>query len=320
MHSSLFFKLFPPPKFMVMKHAGLDISDDAIRCIEYSGYAPNFVINKYSVIELPSGVIEGGDIKNELALTENLAKLDKDLGLTYAKVSVPEEKSYLFQTDVSSTDPIANAQNIEFKLEENVPLALSEAVFYFDLLPMSVTGGKLRASVSVVPKSYIEKVVTLLRASGISPIAFEVVPKSIARAILSQSVTDSVMVVHIMNKKTGIYVISGGVVCFTSTISWGDKSDSKEVAITTLLEELVRVNSYWTSHHSEASKLGQVILVGKNSSNYESVISEYLAKENLMVSIGNVWTNSFSLDNYIPPIVKEQSLEYVVSAGLAMDL
>jgi Tfp pilus assembly PilM family ATPase len=128
---------------------------------------------------------------------------------------------------------------------------------------MSVTGGKLRASVSVVPKSYIEKIVTLLRASGISPIAFEVVPKSIARAILSQSVTDSVMVVHIMNKKTGIYVISGGVVCFTSTISWGDKSDSKEVAVTTLLEELVRVNSYWTSHHSEASKLGQVILVGK---------------------------------------------------------
>jgi Tfp pilus assembly PilM family ATPase len=305
---------------MVMKHAGLDISDDAIRCIEYSGYAPNFVINKYSVIELPNGVIEGGEIKNELALTENLAKLDKDLGLTYAKVSVPEEKSYLFQTDVSSTDPIANAQNIEFKLEENVPLALSEAVFYFDLLPMSVTGGKLRASVSVVPKSYIEKIVTLLRASGISPIAFEVVPKSIARAILSQSVTDSVMVVHVMNKKTGIYVISGGVVCFTSTISWGDKSDPKEVAITTLLEELARVNSYWTSHHSEASKLGQVILVGKNSSNYESVISEYLAKENLMVSIGNVWTNAFSLDNYIPPIVKEQSLEYVVSAGLAMDL
>lgn len=320
MHSSLFFKLFPPPKFMVMKHAGLDISDDAIRCIEYSGYAPNFSISKYAVLELPNGVIEGGDIKNELALTENLAKLDKELGLTYAKVSVPEEKSYLFQTDVSSTDPIANAQNIEFKLEENVPLALSEAVFYFDLLPMSVTGGKLRASVSVVPKSYIEKIVTLLRAAGISPIAFEVVPKSIARAVLSQSVTDSVMVVHIMNKKTGIYVISGGVVCFTSTISWGDKSDSKEVAITTLLEELVRVNSYWLSHHSEASKLGQVILVGKNSSNYESVISEYIAKENLVVSIGNVWTNAFSLDNYIPPIVKEQSLEYVVSAGLAMDL
>ncbi len=320
MHSSLFFKLFPPPKFMVMKHAGLDISDDAIRCIEYSGYAPNFSISKYAVLELPNGVIEGGDIKNELALTENLAKLDKDLGLTYAKVSVPEEKSYLFQTDVSSTDPIANAQNIEFKLEENVPLALSEAVFYFDLLPMSVTGGKLRASVSVVPKVYIEKIVTLLRTAGISPIAFEVVPKSIARAVLSQSVTDSVMVVHVMNKKTGIYVISGGVVCFTSTISWGDKSDSKEVAITTLLEELARVNSYWTSHHSEASKLGQVILVGKNSSNYESVISEYLAKENLIVSVGNVWTNAFSLDNYIPPIVKEQSLEYVVSAGLAMDL
>lgn len=320
MHSSLFFKLFPPPKFMLMKHAGLDISDDAIRCVEYSGHAPNFHINKYAVIELPNGVIDGGEIKDEKVLVENLTKIDKDLNLNYAKVSIPEEKSYLFQTDVSTTDPIANAQNIEFKLEENVPLAVSEAVFYFDLLPMSVTGGKLRASVSVVPKSYIEKIITLLRASGISPIAFEVVPKSIAKTVLSQSVDDSIMVVHIMNKKTGIYVISGGVVCFTSTVSWGDKNDQKDVAITVLLEELVRVNSYWTSHHSEVSKLAQVILVGKNSSKYESVISGYVAKENLVVSVGNVWSNAFSLNNYIPPITKEQSLEYVVSAGLAMDL
>jgi len=304
---------------MVMKHAGLDISDDAIRCIEYSGHTSNFRISKYSVLDLPSGVIEGGEIKNELALTENLAKIDKDLSLNYVKVSVPEEKSYLFQTDVSGTDPIANAQNIEFKLEENVPLALAEAVFYFDLLPMSVTGGKLKASVSVVPKAYIEKIITLLRAAGLSPIAFEVVPKSIARAVLPQTLSDSVMVVHIMNKKTGVYIVSGGVVCFTSTVSWGD-SESPGVTIKTLLDELIRINSYWTSHHSESSKLGQTILVGRNSTKYESVIGECLAAENLIVSEGNIWTNAFSLDSYIPPIVKEQSLEYAVSAGLAMDL
>jgi Tfp pilus assembly PilM family ATPase len=174
MHSSLFFKLFPPPKFMVMKHAGLDISDDAISCIEYSGHAPNLHIKKFSSVDLGPGVIEGGEIKDEKALVEKLSKMDKDLNLSYVKVSVPEEKSYLFQTDISATDPVAIAQNIEFKLEENVPLPVSEAVFYFDILPMSVTGGKLRASVSVVPKAYIEKIVSLLRVSGLYPIAFEV--------------------------------------------------------------------------------------------------------------------------------------------------
>ncbi len=304
---------------MVMKHAGLDISDDAISCIEYSSHAPNLRIHKYSSIDLPESVIDSGEIKNDKLLIENLAKMDKSLSLNYVKVSVPEEKSYLFQTDITTTDPVAIAQNIEFKLEENVPLPVSEAVFYFDILPMSVTGGKLRASVSVVPKVYIEKIITMLRTAGLSPIAFEVVPKSIARAVLSKSIEDSVMVVNIMNKKTGIYIVCGGVVCFSSTVSWGNVS-VENTNIKTLLDELVRVNSYWLSHHSDSAKLGQLILVGNDCQKHESQIGEAVAGVNLVVSIGNVWTNAFSLDSYIPPIVKEQSLRYAVAAGLAMDL
>ena len=319
MHSSLFFKLFPPPKFMVMKHAGLDISDDGISCIEYSGHAPNFRIHKYSSLELPDGVVEGGEIRDDKVLGEKLLKIDKDLNLSYVKVSVPEEKSYLFQTDISATDPVAIAQNIEFKLEENVPLPVSEAVFYFDVLPMSVTGGKLRASVSVVPRVYIEKIVSLLRSSGLYPIAFEVVPKSIARALLPNALQDSVMIVHIMNKKTGIYIVCGGVVCFGSTVSWGSLQASN-TNIKTLLDELVRVNDYWLSHHSDSSKLSQIFLVGNDCQKFETEIGEAVSSVGLSVTIGNVWTNAFSLDSYIPPIIKEQSLKYAVSAGLAMDL
>ena len=319
MHSSLFFKLFPPPKFMVMKHAGLDINDDAITCLEYAGYPPGAKIHKHSLIDLPASIIEAGEIKDEKALVENLSKLDKELNLTYVKVSLPEEKSYLFQTDITTTDPVVNAQNIEFKLEENVPLPVSEAVFYFDILPMSVTGGKLRASVSVVPRVYVEKIVTMLRASGLSPLAFEVVPKAIARAVLPKSLEESVMVVHIMNKKTGIYIVCGGVVCFTSTVSWGSQSDIN-TKIDSLLSELVKVNEYWISHHPDNSKLSQAILVGNDCGKFESNISGALAEAGLPVSIGNVWANAFNLDNYIPPIMKDESLKYAVSAGLAMEL
>jgi len=226
---------------MVMKHAGLDISDDAIHCIEYSGQSPKMRITKNFSVDLPEGVIVGGEIKDDKALEDLLNKMDKDLDLTYVKVSVPEEKSYLFQTDISTTDPVAIAQNIEFKLEENVPLPVSEAVFYFDILPMPVTGGKLRASVSVVPKVYIENVVRILRKSGLSPIAFEVVPKSIARAVLPYGSLSTVMIVNIMNNKTGIYIVCGGVVCFTSTIAWGSKISSNDKDVTPLANEILRI-------------------------------------------------------------------------------
>jgi len=320
MSTSLFFKLFPPPKFMVMKHAGLDISDDAIHCIEYSGQSPKMRITKNFSVDLPEGVIVGGEIKDDKALEDLLNKMDKDLDLTYVKVSVPEEKSYLFQTDISTTDPVAIAQNIEFKLEENVPLPVSEAVFYFDILPMPVTGGKLRASVSVVPKVYIENVVRILRKSGLSPIAFEVVPKSIARAVLPYGSLSTVMIVNIMNNKTGIYIVCGGVVCFTSTIAWGSKISSNDKDVTPLANEILRINEYWSSHNSEASKVEKVVMVGRGALKYETATTEALAKVGLCVLVGNVWTNAFSVDDYVPKIFQEDSLDYSVSAGLAMDL
>ena len=317
MHMSLFFKLIPPPKFLMMRHVGLDMSDDAIRCLEYSGRAPNFKIAKYTSLELPNGLIDGGDIKDEKALGDILQKLDKEYKLLYAKVSIPEEKAYLFQTDISTTDRVAIAQNIEFKLEENVPLPASDAVFYFDILPMSVTGGKLRASVSVVPKVYVEKVVSLLRNAGISPMAFEVVPKSIARTIIPETEDSTVMIVHIMHKKTGVYIVSGGVVCFTSTVTWGSQTGG---SIALLTAEMEKIYAYWESHVTKTSRIVRIVIVGNGASKYEGDIGKSIKGTDIVVSVGNVWTNAFSVDSYVPPISKEDSLDYSVSAGLAMDL
>ena len=122
MHSSLFFKLFPPPRFLLMKHGGLDISDDAIHFLEYDSTVHGATIGKYACVELPAGCVEDGDIKDGKKLGDALEKLDRAQGITFAKVSLPEEKVYLFQTDVQSTDVKGIVQNIESKLEENVPL------------------------------------------------------------------------------------------------------------------------------------------------------------------------------------------------------
>lgn len=305
-----------------MKHVGLDISDDSIHCLEYSGIAPNTRIAKYATLDLPRGMIEGGDVKDEKAFGEILAKLDHDYDLSYVKVSVPEEKAYLFQTDISTTNPVAIAQNVEFKLEENVPLSVADAVFYFDILPMSVTGGELRASVSVVPRAYIEKIVFLLRNAGISPMAFEVVPKSIARAVLPSGTPGTVMIIHIMKEKTGIYIVAGGVVCFTFTVAWGSQvvPTSKGNDSDILTKEVDRIYEYWVSHGPASARIEKVILVGHDAPAYESEIAKMVAKVNLPVEIGNAWTNSFSFNEYIPEISKEDSLDYAVASGLAMEL
>jgi hypothetical protein len=127
--------------------------------------------------------VDGGDIKDEPQFVALLKEFATANALGYVKVSLPEEKAYLFQTEVPSANFSSIAQNIEFKLDQNVPLSAADALFQFDLMPKSVAGETLRASVSVVPRTYVEHHISLLREAHLEPVAFEV-SKKIKQGIL----------------------------------------------------------------------------------------------------------------------------------------
>ncbi len=307
MHQSLFFKLFPPPRFMSVRFAGLEISDDAIRCLEYASTTHGHVIDRFASIDLPVGTVHGGDVKDEKVLRDTLKTFIEKNDLSYVAVSVPEEKAYLFQTDVIG-DSVANiAQNIEFKLEENVPLSAKDAVFYFDLMPLAASGGVLRASVSVVPKTYIDKQIEFLQSLGLQPVTFEVAPKSIARAAIDNQADKTSLIVHLMKNKTGLYVVSGGVICFTSTAANN----------VTLAEEVKHTIEYWKSKTD--AMINKVILTGTGAIQYETKQLDSIFATNCPVSVANTWQNAFDIDSYIPPLSRQESMDYVIVAGLALD-
>ncbi len=322
MHSSLFFKLFPPPTFLVMPHAGLDISDDAIRCIQYHRTSHGLTISKYAAQQLPAGLIDGGDIKDEAQFSSILSAFVKKNGISYAKVSLPEEKAYLFQTDVPSADFSSIAQNIEFKLDQNVPLSAPDAIFQFDLMPEAVTGGLLRASVSVVPRTYVERYMTILRAADLVPVAFEVAPKSIVAACIAPHSTDTYLVVHVMNKKTGLYIVSEGVVCFTSTIGWGsaelDAANGSKPLPQALTSEINRVYSYWSTRPDVHTDISEIIVVGSRAEECEALIKSQSGQDLSQAVLPDVWHNAFDFNEYVPPVTRTDSLEYAIAAGLAL--
>lgn len=321
MHRSLFFKLFPPPKFMVMRYAGLDISDDSVHFIDFCPNRCGSSIQKFATAPLPEGTIIDGHIKDEETLKTVLKQFAKENGLTHVKVSVPEEMAYLFQTEVPQSDVHTIGQNIEFKLEESVPLTAKDAIFYFDLMPLSVSGGELRASVSVVPRSYIEHFIGMLSDCGLSPVAFEVVPKALARAVVPSNHEKAVMIAHMMAKKTGVYIVSDGVVCFSSTVPWGSRmSADGRSDIGILVREIARIQSYWISHSGASSAISEMILVGKEAPMYMNTLRSGIASTGIEPRVANVWQNAFDINEEIPIIQKEDSLNYAVSAGLALDI
>ncbi len=225
------------------------------------------------------------------------------------KVSVPEEKAYLFQAEVSGSDARAIAENIEFKLEENVPLSPADALFYFELLPRPPPR---RASVSVVPRSYIERYAAIVRKAGMSPVAFEIAPKAIARAVTFPHGSETSLIVHRMRHKTGMHVAVGGALSFTSTV--GDTEPEK------LAREASKIYSYWVSRDPEHPISG-IIVVGHDGQAFEDALRAASGADlRLPIRSGHVWQNAFSLERAIPPISVEDSLEYAVAAGLAFDL
>lgn len=321
MHTSALFKLFPPPKFLVMRYAGLNIADDAIRCLEYGRNSRGLVISKYGSTPLSEGLIDGGDIQDEKKLIEILSEFDRAHDLSYVKVSIPEEKAYLFETDISGpTDVRSIEQHIEFKLEENVPLSAADAVFYFDLIRPTKPGESLRASVSVVPRSYIERYISILRTAGIFPVAFEVAPRSLTRSILPLDDTSTVLFVHLMDRKTGMYVVSERTVSFTSTLSLtGTTPEEENLAsrVANISREVERIQAYWLSKAS-GKAISQVIIVGKDAVAYEAPLEAALSQVGIHARVGDVWHNAFDVNHYIPPISRDESLEYAVAAGLGM--
>lgn len=327
-----FFKLFPPPQFLDIPYAGLAISDDAIHCIEYSHASHGLVLRHYGMRELAPGIIEGGEIKDDKALIEALTSLSKELKVYVVKASLPEEKMYLFKTAVPSVEIKEMRQNIEFKLEENVPLTAAEALFFFDLIPKG-SGVVIEnpekegnpVGVSVVPQSIVVSYLEVIKAAGITVLTFEVDAKGLARSIVPRGYTGTDLVVHIMNKKTGVYIVCGGVVCFTSTIAWGNKNmpaGETKANFEEIKKSLRQVKNYWREHGLGTS-IERVVFAGRGALT-DGLISECSVgfsgpqEPKVRFEIAKIWQNAFTHDSYIPPIPYEESLEYGVAAGLAL--
>ena len=187
-----------------------------------------------------------------------------------------------------------------------------------DLIPAAVTGGAIRASVVVVPRSYIERYIQILRDTGIFPIAFEVVPTVVARSVASTDSSVTELIVHSMKTKTGIYIVSGGVVTFTSTFEQGSNVQPDEYA-QALTKEILRVNSYWLSRAGMHPNIQRVVLAGNGVSGYRATLTTGVIGTIPKVEVANVWGHSLDVRTYAPPISQEDSLNYAVAVGLGVD-
>lgn len=351
-----FFKYFPAPKYIGMPHVGFDISSNAIRYIELVKSPKGLTLGRFGTQDLSTPVIFDDKLASNQDLVLSLKKIQKANKFNFVEISIPEEKAYLFTMEIPSGENDVVRSHIEFHLEENVPIALADAVFDYHIIKKGNKKGVDFASVSVVPRVVIEDYIALFEKCGMMPVSFLIENQAITRSIISSEDLATYLVVNIGRTKTVLSIVSEQSVQFTSTVNIGgedfataiakENSISKEQAekmiqekgfirtennndfflslinvASALRDEIQRVYMYWLSHVDKNGKDPnapfKILLTGRDS----SIIGfrEYMALSlKVPVDLANVWVNVLSFDQEIPPIEHLDSLNYATVIGLAL--
>lgn len=352
--NKFFQRFFPVPAFLAMPSFGLDISDESLKFIELLNTKEGVRVGRHGEQNIPSGVIEEGKIKNPKRMEEILVSLRKNYGVRSVRVSLLEKQVYLFKLRLEKSGLINVRESIELALEEHVPISAADAIFDYEVI--SEDEKNLELQVATIPKNIIEDYLSVFQNSEIIVQSFELEAQAISRAVVQKGDMGTYMIVDFGEKRTGIFIVSRGIIMFTSTLDVGGvmlnemivknfkisfeeaekmkrkyglerNAPNKELfsvllnSVSILRDELVKHFLYWHTHKDEEGKnnppIEKIILCGGDSNLIG--LSEYLSVSmKSKVEMANVWINIVNTKSYVPEIDFKEALSLAAALGLAL--
>lgn len=326
--SSILEKAFPAPKFLTLNTFGIDISSKAVRIMKLKESKYGLIPDIYDeiVFENTCDLLETEEDLNRCGeLRKALDVFYKKYKINFASVSIPERKTYIFKTTIPKEALDNVSEVVKFKIEENVPLDPREVIYDYQISnnELKLNKDKIGVAVTVLPRGVIETYTKLFDQVGIIPISFESESHSATRSMVSAKENDPVIVIHLGNTKINIAIVEDNIVNYTTSIAVDPNEVIKDFQgqeAKMMKEQLNKLLIYWfTNKHDtgDSERIEKAIVTGVKA-NAPGLV-DFLEKGlKISVDIGNVWENCFSLDEFIPKIGHEKSLDYAVSIGLSL--
>lgn len=352
-------KHFPPPRFLQMPSVGVDISDTSLKYIQFApriDQKRGHKIISWGEIDIPNGVLERGHVLDQAQLARVLHELKQVTRAEFIRVSLPEERAYLFETEINRSTPLKEVRSLlEFRLEENVPIPARDAFFDYDIVEHHEGDKQLRVIVAAYARETITAYHSACLEAGLTPLSFEVEAQAMARAVLPADSRDVHMLVDFGKTRTGVGIVYGGKLVYTSTIDFGGNElstvmrkvlgdvseaeltqikntqglnkglhdsrcyDALISTISVIKDELATRIQYWHARDIERQerRIASIVLCGGsiNLKGLPSYLSESLG---IPAVRANVWQNAFSFEHTIPPIDVRHSYGYATAVGLAL--
>ncbi len=313
-----FLDIFPPPDFLLISNSGIVLTDAHTRFVELKRDVSGrgFRISRSEKIDNPEGAIVSGVVSDEAKLVSVLKPLAAKSGARYARVALPDEKTYIFTTSIDEVAPENLRDAAAFIIEEYVPISVADAVFDFEVVGRSKAKKKINIAVSVAPKSLVESYTKAFEASGITPISFDIESQAIARAVIPHYDERAHLIINLSKHKAGLYVAEDGVVQFSTNISYGQESDISDVE-----GEMKKVIDFWNGRSENYGRgNGQIekIVVCGAGADESGFSSRLLERFDVESALADENVNISGSDAKSGKIKNKDSSDYVAAIGLIL--
>lgn len=347
MAQNSFLKFFPIPKYLQFPAVGFDVSDGSVKFIELLSDNNSITVGRFGrksflgdlTLTLSSIQKQYGFDMVNVSIPEEEAYFIR-IRLPFIK---PEEVRGAIELQLEGYIPYsANEVEFDYEILKTDPRL----------------NGYVDVNVAVLPKKIANKYLSIFEQAGLSPTSLIIEAEATSRAAVPSSSTDVVMVVNIGRVNTVLSIVVRGSVWFSYTFKLGGDFLVKRLCetcslnsaeaerlknekglinsfenekifgcllplLSSIRDEVSKHRKYWAEHKKDFliaqdfDDISRIIICGSQSiiPGLAGYFSTALA---LKTTLADPWVNSFDFDQYIPPISRRDSLEYVTAIGLAL--
>ncbi len=170
---------------------GLDIGTQQIKVVELRSGKNGLVVSALGVAPTPVGVMQNNIITDPKLMGQSIKQLLKESGISAKKTvgSVAGQSAVVIRIiEVPRMTDAELAETMKWEVERHVPFAPSETVMDYQALPPSGPPSEdnpnMEVLLAVAQQDIIANFVDTLFAAGLDPIAIDIEPLAVARALL----------------------------------------------------------------------------------------------------------------------------------------
>lgn len=318
-------RAFPTPNYLSLSPVAVDITPFSIRAMRLKNTPKGFVPEFHKEIKFTAPCDLTDEISEEEkgVVIDALKQLKKEVNFNYAIVALPEQRNYIFQTSmpIQAKNDITNA--VRFSLEEYVPLEAKDLNFDFHVINPEENRAEMDVIVSVYQKNLIAAYTDIFKSAEITPVSFLSESTAMSNSLVDCCDNNPYLIIRLMQDRINIVIVENSVVQYTSTMMMNVAEFVENFSgqsATELKSSLNKLLIYWFTNKqgvTEHKKIEHVLLTGEFADN--KGVADFFEK-NLKIhsSVGNVWKNAFSFEEYVPEISKDDSMRCAVVVGLAL--